>query len=223
MNNFKNIKNFIFDCDGVLYQDLESVFGQVSKKMTEYISKNLNLDLEKAKELQTNYFHKYNTSLNGLMIHHNVNPEEFLKYVHEINLDFMKKDLVLREELIKLDCKKFIFTNGSHEHVKNITKHLGIDDLFDGVFDITDCKLIPKPSLEPYKKLVKKFDIIPEETIFIEDIAKNLEPAKKLGMKTIWLINDEYWGKKDSDKDFIDLKIKNLSSFLKEINILKVA
>ena len=42
-------------------------------------------------------------------------------------------------------------------------------------------------------------------------------------MKTVWLINDEYWGKKDSDKDFVDLKINNLSSFLKEINILKAA
>jgi len=223
MNNIKNIKNFIFDCDGVLYQDLETVFGQVSKKMTKYISEKLNLSLEKAKELQTNYFHKYNTSLNGLMIHHDVNPQEFLKYVHDINLDFMKKDLILRKELIKLHVKKFVFTNGSHEHVKNITKHLGIDDLFDGIFDITDCNLIPKPSLEPYKKLIEKFNINPEETVFIEDIAKNLEPAKKLGMKTVWLINDEYWGKKDSDKDFIDFKIKNLSSFLKEINILKVA
>ena len=223
MNNIKNIKNFIFDCDGVLYQDLEAVFGQVSKRMTKYISEKLNLDLIKAKELQTNYFHKYNTSLNGLMIHHDVNPEDFLRYVHDINLDFMKKDYTLREELMKLDGKKLIFTNGSHEHVKNITKHVGIDDLFDGIFDITDCNLIPKPSIEPYKKLIEKFDIIPEETIFIEDIAKNLEPAKKLGMKTAWLINDEYWGKRDSDKDFIDLKIKNLSSFLKEINILKVA
>ena len=80
---------------------------------------------------------------------------------------------------------------------------------------------MPKPSMEPYEKLVKKFNIIPEETVFIEDIAKNLESAKKLGMKTVWLINDEYWGKKDSDKNYIDLKIKNLSSFLKEINILK--
>ena len=64
MNNFKNIKNFIFDCDGVLYQDFEGVFGQVSKRMTEYISKKLDLYLKKSKELQTNYFHKYNTSLN---------------------------------------------------------------------------------------------------------------------------------------------------------------
>ena len=107
----KNIKNILFDCDGVLYQDLEAVFGQVSRKMTQYISEKLNLSLEKAKELQTNYFHKYNTSLNGLMIHHDVNPQEFLKYVHDINLDFMKKDLILREELIKLAGKKFIFTN----------------------------------------------------------------------------------------------------------------
>ena len=223
MKEFKKIKNFIFDCDGVLYNDLEKVFGQVSKKMTEYIAKKLNLDLKKAKELQTNYFHKYNTSLNGLMIHHEINPDEFLKYVHDINLDFLEKDLVLRKELLKLEAKKIVFTNGSNDHVANITKHLGIDDLFDGVFDIVDCNFIPKPAIESYEKLSKKFNINPNETLFIEDIAKNLEPAKKLGMKTVWLVNNEYWGKKDSDKDFIDLKIKNLSSFLKEINILQAA
>ena len=223
MKELKNIKNFIFDCDGVLYRDLDSVFGQVSRRMTEYIAKKLNLDLKKAKELQTNYFHKYNTSLNGLMIHHDINPSEFLKYVHEINLDFMEKDLVLRKELLKLNAKKFVFTNGSHEHIVNITRHLGIYDLLDGAFDITDCNYIPKPAIEPYKTLINKFNIKPEETVFIEDIAKNLEPAKKLGMKTVWLINNEYWGKKDSDKDFIDLKIENLPSFLKEINILKAA
>ena len=221
MKEFKKIKNFIFDCDGVLYDDLEGVFGQVSKRMTEYISQKLDLSLEKAKELQTNYFHKYNTSLNGLMIHHDINPKEFLKYVHDINLDFLKKDLKLRKELIELKTKKFVFTNGSHEHASNITKTLGISDLFDGFFDITDCNFIPKPSIEPYKKLIDKFNIKPSETVFIEDIAINLEPAKKLGMKTVWLKNNEYWGKKDSDKKFVDLKIENLSSFLKEINIIK--
>ena len=223
MKEFKNIKNFIFDCDGVLYKDLEKVFGQVSKRMTEYISKKLNVDFKKAKELQTNYFYEYNTSLNGLMINHKIDPDDFLQYVHKINLDFLEKDTILREELIKLKAKKFVFTNGSHDHIINITKHLGIDDLFDGAFDITDCNFLPKPSIEPYEKLIKKFDINPKETVFIEDIAKNLEPAKKLGMKTVWLINNEYWGKKDSDKNFIDLKIKNLSSFLKEINILQAA
>jgi len=217
----KNIKNILFDCDGVLYQDLEAVFGQVSKKMTKYISKKLNIDLIKAKELQTNYFHKYNTSLNGLMIHHDITPEEFLKYVHDIDLSFMKKDLALREELEKLNLKKFVFTNGSKEHVKNIITHLGIDDLFDGIFDIVDAKFHPKPEAKAFDLMLEKFNINPEETLYIEDIAKNLSIGKERGSTTVWLINDEYWGKKDSEKDFIDYKIKNLSLFLKEIRLLK--
>ena len=223
MKEFKNIKNIIFDCDGVLYKDLDTVFGQVSKKMGEYISRKLNIDLKKAKELQRNYFHQYNTSLNGLMIHHKIDPHEFLEYVHDIDLDFLKKDTLLREELLKLDVKKFVYTNGSRDHVNNITKHLGIDDLFDGVFDIVDGQFMPKPQIEPFKVLIKKFDINPEETVFIEDIAKNLSVKKELNLKTVWLINNEYWGKQDSDKNYIDVKIENLTSFLKEINILKAA
>ena len=223
MKEFKNIKNIIFDCDGVLYKDLDAVFGQVSKKMGEYISRKLNVDLKKAKELQRNYFHQYNTSLNGLMIHHKIDPHEFLEYVHDIDLDFLKKDKLLREELLKLDVKKFVYTNGSRDHVNNITKHLGIDDLFDGVFDIVDGQFIPKPQIEPFKVLIKKFAINPEETVFIDDIAKNLSVKKELNLKTVWLINNEYWGKQDSDKNYIDVKIENLTSFLKEINILKAA
>ena len=217
----KNIKNILFDCDGVLYQDLEAVFGQVSKKMTKYISNKLDIDLIKAKELQTNYFHKYNTSLNGLMIHHDIPPEEFLKYVHDIDLSFMKKDLVLRNELEKLNTKKFVFTNGSKEHVKNITEHLGIHDLFDDIFDIVDAEFHPKPEAKAFDLMIKKFNINPKETIYIEDIAKNLSIAKERGSTTVWLINNEYWGKMESEKHFIDYKIENLSLFLKEIRLLQ--
>ena len=221
MKNLANIKNILFDCDGVLYQDLEAVFGQVSKKMTEYISKKLNIDLIKAKELQTNYFHKYNTSLNGLMIHHDIPPREFLDYVHDIDLSFLEKDKTLRYELENIKINKFVFTNGSKEHVKNITTHLGIDDQFDGVFDIVDAEYHPKPEAITFDLMVQKFKIDPNETLYIEDIAKNLSIGKERGTITAWLINDEYWGKKESEKDYIDYKIENLSLFLKEIRLLK--
>ena len=221
MKELKNIKNILFDLDGVLYNDLEAVFGQVSKRMTEYISNKLNLDLNKAKELQTNYFHKYNTSLNGLMIHHKIQPEEFLRYVHDIDLSFMKEDKILRNELENLNLKKFIFTNGSRNHANNITTHLGINDLFDGLFDIVDSEFNPKPTAKAFDLMVKKFKIDPKETLYIEDIAKNLSIGKERGAITAWLINDEYWGKKESDKEFIDYKIENLSLFLKEIRLLQ--
>ena len=217
----RNIKNILFDCDGVLYQDLEAVFGQVSKKMTEYISKKLNLDLKVAKELQRSYFHKYDTSLNGLMIHHDIPPKEFLDYVHDIDLSFLEKDKTLRNELESTNLRKFVFTNGSKEHVKNITTSLGIDDQFENVFDIVDAKYTPKPAAKAFDLMLEKFKIDPKETLYIEDIAKNLSIGKERGTTTAWLINDEYWGKKESDKEFIDYKIENLSLFLKEIRLLK--
>ena len=120
----RNQKILLLDLDGTVYQDLEAVFGQVSKLMTKYISEKLKIDLKKAKELQTNYFYKYNTSLNGLMIHHDIPPKEFLNYVHDIDLSFMEKDLVLRNELENINLNKFVFTNGSRAHVKNIVKTL---------------------------------------------------------------------------------------------------
>ncbi len=221
MIKLKNIKNILFDCDGVLYQDLEAVFGQVSKKMTEYISKKLNLDLKVAKELQRSYFHKYDTSLNGLMIHHDIPPREFLDYVHDIDLSFLEKDQTLREELESINLRKFVFTNGSKEHVKNITTSLGIDDQFENVFDIVDAKYNPKPAAKAFDLMIEKFKIDPKETLYIEDIAKNLSIGKERGTITAWLINDEYWGKKESDKEYIDYKIENLSLFLKKIRLLK--
>ena len=221
MKALMNKKNLLLALDGTVYQDLESVFGQVSKLMTKYISEKSNLDPKKAKELQTNYFYKYNTSLNGLMIHHDIPPKEFLKYVHNIDLSFMKKDKVLREELEKLDLRKLIFTNGSTDHAKNVLGHLGIDDLFEGIFDITDAEYRPKPEPKAFDLMVKKFGIDPNETIYVEDIAKNLSIGKERGCSTVWLINNQDWGKMESDKNYIDYKIENLSLFLRDLRLLK--
>ena len=228
MKNIKTMKYLLLDLDGVCYgkhnnYSLEKVFGQVSQRMTEFISKRLKIDMKAAKELQTNYFYKYNTSLNGLMIHHDIPPQEFLKYVHTIDLSFMKEDKVMRSELQLLDMEKFIFTNGSADHAENILSHLGIFDLFgrERVFDIQDAGYVPKPEAKTFDLMTKKFGINPKETIYIEDIAKNLSIGFERGCTTVWLINDEHFGKIDSDKDYISHKIENLSLFLKEIRLLK--
>ena len=228
MKSLKEMKYLLLDLDGVCYGShngypLEKVFGLVSKRMTLFIQEKLGLDEKKAKELQTNYFYKYNTSLNGLMLHHNVIGDEFLKYVHDIDISFMKEDKLMRNELENLDMEKFIFTNGSAEHAQNILTRLGIYDLFgkEKVFDIKDAGYVPKPEAQTFDLMVKKFGINPKETIYIEDIAKNLSIGFERGCTTVWLINDEHFGRIDSDKDYISHKIENLSLFLKEIRLLK--
>ena len=221
MKELKKIKYWLFDLDNTLYSGETKVFDQVDKKMSSFISKKLNVDIKEARIIQKNYFHKYNTTLNGMLKNHNNDAEEFLEFVHDVNLDFLEKDLKLKNEIAKLNGKKFIFTNGSRSHANNVIKKIGIENLFDGIFDITDSNYVPKPLMDPYNKIIKKYGLEPEYCIFIEDIARNLEPAFKLGMKTVWIKNNEPWAAEQSDSSFVHYQTENLSKFLGDINELK--
>ena len=138
--------------------------------------------------------------------------------MHDIDLSFLKEDKHLDYEIDRIKGKKIIFTNGSRAHALNVTKRLGIERHFDDIFDIVSADFIPKPSLKTYKKIIEKYKIEPQYSIFIEDIARNLKPAYELGMKTVWIENDEPWAAEFSDSDFINYKTDKLSKFLKEIN-----
>ena len=223
MKTLQFSKFWIFDLDNTLYSGETRVFEQVDKRMSKYISAKLNVSILEAKEIQKSYFYKYNTTLNGMMKNHKIEANEFLEFVHDIDIDFLKKDMPLGEELRKLEGKKVIFTNGSKKHALNVTQRIGIDQYFDDIFDIVDCNFIPKPKMEPYKKLVEKHKIDPNLCVLIEDIARNLKPAYEMGMKTVWIENKEPWAAKFSDSDFINYRTKNLTEFLKKINLLKAA
>ena len=102
-----------------------------------------------------------------------------------------------------------------------ITRRIGIDQYFDDIFDIVNANFIPKPAIEPYKKLVEKHKIDPKLCVLVEDIARNLKPAYEMGMKTIWIENNEPWAKEFSDSNFVNYKTNNLPEFLKKINLIK--
>jgi putative hydrolase of the HAD superfamily len=221
MKKLQTIKCWIFDLDNTLYSGKTRVFEQVDKKMSKYISEKLNVNMVEAKEIQKNYFYEYNTTLNGMINNHKIDANEFLEFVHDVNIDFLKKDSLLNEELMKLDGKKIIFTNSSRKHAMNVIRKIGIDQHFDDIFDIVDSEFVPKPDIVSYKKLVEKHKIDPKLCVFIEDIARNLKPAYEMGMKTIWIENDEPWARKFSDSDFVNYKTNNLPEFLKQINLLK--
>ena len=213
--------------DGCCYhpKHLGTLFGQVSSRMTDFISLKLGIEKTKAKEIQQEYFYKYDTSLNGLMKNYPdlINGTEFLKYVHNINYDCIEKDMELREELLKLDVKTYCATNGSKEHAINCMKKIGIDDLFEGkIMDIVDFKFIPKPNAESLKLMCDKFQIpTNEETVYIEDIAKNLSSDTAKNMIKVWFMNEEPINNIDKYKHVIDYKIDNLALFLKKIRLLK--
>ena len=221
MRELNKIKCWIFDLDNTLYSGQTKVFDQVDKKMSSFISNKLNISLVEAKKIQKEYFHKYSTTLSGMMKNHKIDAMEFLDFVHDVNLDFLEKNKDLEKEITKIAGKKIIFTNGSRAHAENVTKRIGINKLFDGIFDIVESNFIPKPSIEAYKILIEKYKIEPQYCIFIEDIARNLKPAHELGMKTVWIKNDEPWAAEFSNENFVNYRIENLTDFLKEYNELR--
>ena len=110
------IKYWLFDLDNTSYDGATKVFEQVDKKMTKFISEKLKVTPEEAKKIQKNYFQEYNTTLNGMIKHHKIDADEFLEFVHDVDLNFLNKDNLL-EDQIKIRRKKIIFTNGSRAHV----------------------------------------------------------------------------------------------------------
>jgi putative hydrolase of the HAD superfamily len=61
-------------------------------------------------------------------------------------------------------------------------------DIF-GFFDgeiISGFEKTIKPEEDIYRKLLDRYNLIPEESLFIDDVLFFLKPAKKLGINTIW-------------------------------------
>ena len=212
-----NIENWIFDLDNTIYPANSSLFPRVAERMTLFISNKLDLPVNKASELKTNLFRKYGTTLKGLMLEYSMDPKEFLFFVHEIDLSDVKKDFELDKGISNLNGKKYIFTNGTTRHADRILKKYGIEKHFEDIFDIVDADYIPKPNFEPYKIFLKKFKIDPTKSVMIEDMAKNLEPAAKLGIKTIWLKSDHEWASKGASDNYIHFVASDLKSFLTKL------
>ena len=82
MRDLLDIKYWIFDLDNTLYNGQTKVFSKIDKRMSLWISEKFNVDLVEAKKIQKKYFYEYGTTLSGLMKRENVDPYEFLSFVH---------------------------------------------------------------------------------------------------------------------------------------------
>ncbi len=193
-SDLAHIQNWIFDLDNTLYRADAEFFSQIDIKITEFISRYLALQPDKARMVQKDFLAEYGTSLSGMMAVHGMDPAEFLDYVHDVDLHMLAPDPQLREHIKALPGRKFIFTNGSKGHARNVAGHLNLFDLFDGHFGIEDVDYVPKPKRSPYIKFCDVFDIDPETAIFFEDNLRNLEVPKHMGMRTVLVTSDEDWG-----------------------------
>ena len=95
-------------------------------------------------------------------------------------------------------------------------ERLGVADRFDAVFDIVASGYVPKPDPSVYRALIERHDIDPCRSIYFEDIARNLKPAKDLGMTTV-LIEDSDAPLRDADRGHVDHRAPELAPWLADL------
>ena len=99
---------------------------------------------------------------------------------------------------------------------------MGLIDQFDDILDIKGTNYVPKPDPRSYETMIRKFKIVGEHlkrTIFFEDTAKNLRPAKKMGLATVFIKNDFNHQDYELNKEFIDFRCDDIKDFFNSISL----
>ncbi|QIK78502.1 pyrimidine 5'-nucleotidase [Sphingomonas piscis] len=214
---YRHISDWIFDLDNCLYPASTGLFDLIDERMGAYIQRLLDCDAVEARRVQKSHFHEHGTTLAGLMKNHGVDPHEFLADVHAIPLDRVQPDERLSTGLARLPGRKFVFTNGDAPYARRVLEAIGVGDHFEHLHDIHAADLRPKPDRHGYELLCAQFDIDPRKAAMVEDMAQNLEPAKALGMTTVWVDNGSERGNYRADQGFIDHRIADVGEWLESI------
>lgn len=213
------INDWIFDLDNTIYPAASNLFVRVAVRITEFVATHFEVPEDEAKIIQKDLFQRYGTTMRGLMVEEGLAPADYLHYVHDIDVSDLPVESELDRMLGELPGKKHIFTNGTVPHAENILNAYGIRHHFDQIFDIVGADYVPKPETKAFDRFMEATNINPVGAVMIEDMARNLEPAAKLGMRTVWLASDYEWAAKGADEDYVHYVAPDLKSFLSSLAI----
>ncbi|VAV89849.1 hypothetical protein MNBD_ALPHA02-1849 [hydrothermal vent metagenome] len=182
--------------------------------MGAFIARRFGLSLEAARNLQKSYFRTYGTTLRGLMTEHDIPPQDFLEYVHDIDFGVLSPDVRLKAVLENLSGRKFIYTNASRAYADKVVAKIGLDGIFEDIFDIESANYLPKPHEQSYHRMVEDMGLDPKKTVMVEDMAQNLAPASKMGMTTVWVPTGQKWTATGHRPEYIDHTAPDLTEWL---------
>jgi putative hydrolase of the HAD superfamily len=222
--DFRHVDAWVFDLDNTLYPADCGLFAQIDRRMTAFVSELLGIPPDEARAIQKAYYREHGTTLNGLMHLHDIDPEIYLDYVHDIDLSPLADDDHLRAALARLEGRCFVFTNGCRKHAARVLDRLKLANYFTDIWDIRTIGFRPKPDPVAYDIVLSGAGIEPSRAAMFEDAARNLVPAHALGMTTVLLRNGSEWSKQGpsfpvASDAHIDHEIGDLAHFLHAIRI----
>jgi putative hydrolase of the HAD superfamily len=213
------IRDWVFDLDNTIYPARTNLFSRVSVRITDFVAAHYKVHADEARVIQKDLFHRYGTTMRGMMTEENIAPKLYLDFVHDIDLSDLDHDLELDRMLTALPGRKHIFTNGTVPHAENILSAYGLRHHFDQIFDIVAADYVPKPERRTFERFLAQTGIDPCGAVMIEDMAANLQPAAALGMRTVWLSTDSEWARRGADGAHVHHTADDLKDFLRRLDL----
>lgn len=180
------LTHLIFDLDNTLYPPSRGVVEQVDVRITQFMVDRLGMEHAAAGALRARYRDAHGTTLNGLMLHHAIEPDEYLECVHAIAVEeLLTPDPELDAMLAALPHRKVVFTNGSCTHAERVLACLAVRRHFTELFSLEHVAYVPKPARAAFETVLDRLGAAAESCLLLDDRRDNLATARALGMRTV--------------------------------------
>jgi putative hydrolase of the HAD superfamily len=188
------LTDLLFDLDETLYPRESGLMRAINARISLYMLERMGMEPELVGRLRPEYFHKYGTTMRGLAIHHNLDCDDYLAFVHDVAVEnFVGPDPELDAALARIPWRLSIFTNASEEHARRVLAALGVSRHFGHIFDVAALGYEGKPAVLAYLKVLGVLSRTPNQCVMVDDSMSNLLPAKGLGLVTV-LVDDRQQG-----------------------------
>jgi len=197
---FSTIKNIIFDLGGVLYdiryeniadtfrlygvQDFERVYAQAAQAKE--------IDLFEEGKIPPEQFRNFIRTLTP----HPLSNQQIDHAWNAILIDLPEIRVKLLEKLRK-KYRTFLFSNTNEinciEFERFVTEKFGVN-IFETHFEkayYSHTLGIKKPKPEGFQKICQEQNLVPAETLFIDDTERHILGAQKAGLQTYWLRHEK--------------------------------
>ncbi len=221
---------WLFDLDNTLHDASHAIFPAINANMNALIARVLDAERQPAHPEAVNavrlaYWQRYGATLLGMMRHHAVRAEDFLRDAHRFDdlPQMIRAERGLGRLLRRLPGKKILLTNAPANYSHAVLRHLGLHRHFARHMPIESMfvhrRLRPKPSRLLLRKLLAKQGLAARHCVLVEDTLQNLKAAQSLGMQTVW--TTQYLIAGASRPCFVNVKVKSLMQLPKQLHRLR--
>lgn len=188
----------LLDMDDCLYPQSSGLDMHCKRLIERYMHTGLGIPEEDVTDLCYQTYLNHGTTLAGLVkAGHKIDYDAWHANVHAPMPyeECLRADPELREMLLRLPQRRFVFTNGDRAHAVRVLKILGVEDVFERVLDFETIMgennlrpgtpVICKPQPQAFERALALVGVSADRALFADDSRRNVKAAGAAGIFTV--------------------------------------